>query len=185
MREEEKVRDRPSGEEIKCYFKADGLSPLLERTVCVWKNNFKTSLQVWKGKPRGHTQDSLAQWRGQKCFTQEVGWVLRLGCGEEGPENASGVRGGREGWKHLESKVCELLKIHIWKEKQAECVEGWKWGKDPELPGDTLCNCWFVYEAGPVTWETLEVKGQVLAILRAVVITESEWFGVFWTLKLI
>ena len=43
MREKKKVRDGSSREEIiNCWFKVDGLSPLLKRTVSVWRNNFKT-----------------------------------------------------------------------------------------------------------------------------------------------
>lgn len=38
-------------------------------------------------------------------------------------------------------------------------------GQSPALPGDTVCNCWFVYRAGPAACEMLEVKGQVVAIL--------------------
>lgn len=76
MKEKKRSWDRPSGEEIN-HVKADGLIPLLQRTVLAWKNNFKTSLQVRAGKPRGHTQDSPVL-----CT---VKWVW----GAEGSENAS------------------------------------------------------------------------------------------------
>lgn len=112
------------------------------------------------------TQRTEEDSRAQLCFAQWGGmssevWVW----GGEESEKASDVRGRMEGWKHRESKQGTLAPNNSYlKKKKKTWVRGQEVGQSPELPGDALCNCWFMYRAGPAACEVLEVKGQVLAI---------------------
>lgn len=55
-----------------------------------------------------------------------------------------------EGWKHRESKrgTRALNNSYVNGKKLSWGLKG---GKSPELPGDALCNYWFMYGAGPAS----------------------------------
>lgn len=52
--------------------------------------------------------------------------------------------------------------------KQADWIEGWKSCKGPELPGDALYNCEFVYEAGLIPLKPRTIPGYYMPSSRIV-----------------